>query len=97
MLFESVGFLPLASQDPAPSLHSTVLCCAELGSSFLRSLSGLSLITLQTGQQTSTTPVVQPSLPDPLNELRLNEDPWGNLLKAATSVNGDDFEWCLVI
>lgn len=61
-------------------------CCAELGSSSLRSVSGLSLITLQTGQQTSPAPPVQPSLPDPLHELQLNEDPWGNLLEAATSV-----------
>lgn len=46
---------------------------------------------------TSIVPVVQPSLPDLLNEPQLNEDPWGNLLEAATAVNGDDFEWCLVI
>lgn len=40
---------------------------------------------------------MQPSLPDPLNELQLNEDPWGNLLEATTAVKGDDFEWYLVI
>lgn len=92
-----MGFLLVASPDPARSLCSLVLCCAN--SSFLQPLSGLSLITLQTGRVSKhcIAPVLQPSLPDPLNELQLNEDPWGNLLEAVTAVNGDDFEWCRVI
>lgn len=97
MVFEFVGFLSVASSDPARSLCSLVLCCAKPSSSFLHPPLRLSPITLQTGQEASVAPVVQPSLPDPLDELQLNEDPWGNLLEAATAVNGDDFEWCLVI
>lgn len=97
MVFEFVGGLPVACLDPARSLCSLVLRCAESSSSFLQPPSGLSLIALQTGQEASVVPVMQPSLPDPFDELQLNEDPWGNLLEAATAVNGDDFEWCLVI
>lgn len=95
MVFEFVGFLLVASPDPAQSLCSLVLSCTKPRSSFLQPLLGLGLITLQDWPTrravVQIAPVGQPSLPDPLNELQLNEDPWGNLLEAATAVSGDDF------
>lgn len=96
MVSEFVEFLPVASPDLAQSLCSLVLSYTKPRSSFLQPLLGLSPIHCRTGRQGVIAPAGQPSLPDPLNELQLNEDPWGNLLEAATAVNGDDFERCLV-